>query len=920
MAILQRQGGVNGMSGAAERKSSERHQQGAGWHVLEPADVREQLKAESPLSDEEAGNRLVSYGPNALPEARAKGPWARLGRQLRNFLIYVLATAAVITASLGQWVDAGVIAAVVVIQTLVGFIQEGKAEQALSAIRHMLAPKARVLRSGGQHQLDAANLVPGDTVLLEPGDRVPADLRLEKSHNLKIDEAILTGESEAVDKSTGAVSADAPLGDQSGMAFSGTMVATGTGRGIVVRTGARTEIGRISGLLAQTTTLKTPLLEQMDRFARVLSIIVILTGIAIFFGGLVFSGLPFRELFMAVVGLTVAAIPEGLPAILTITLAIGVRQMARRKAVVRRMPVIETLGAVSVICSDKTGTLTRNEMMVTRAVLSGARLEVTGEGYGFEGAVNGEQGQQAKSPLLDELARAAALCNDAHVHQESGRVRINGDPMEAALSVFARKAGFDVHSSSADWPRKDEVPFDTQNRFMATLNHDHHGHSVIYLKGAPERILDMCSGEVTESGEVSGLNRGFWDQVITEMATEGLRILALARKPARPGLSELAIEELEQGAELLGLVGLLDPPRQEAIRAIADCHDAGIRVKMITGDHGVTAGAIARKLGLKNTDHVLTGRELDQLDDKQLRELVGEVDVFARTSPEHKLRLVTALQAQHGVVAMTGDGVNDAPALKRADVGIAMGVKGSEAAREASSVVLLDDNFASIAAAVREGRTVYTNLKKGIAFMLPINGGESISLITALLLGLTLPISALQILWVNMVSSVVLAMTLAFEPAKPDVMKKPPRLRDESLLQGFVVWRVAFVSLLFLTGIFAAWYWAMHHDSSETTARTLAVNTLVAMEVFYLFAVRYLDSPSITLRGVLGTPIVLLAVATVIALQLLFTYLPWFNGTFGTEALSLGMLAFAAGAGVVVLVVLEIETALRKRLLRAGPG
>ncbi|MDY6842302.1 MAG: HAD-IC family P-type ATPase, partial [Pseudomonadota bacterium] len=556
------------------------------------------------------------------------------------------------------------------------------------------------------------------------------------------------------------------------------------------------------------------------------------------------------------------------------------------------MPVIETLGAVSVICSDKTGTLTRNEMMVTRAVLSGPRLEVTGEGYDFDGAVNEKGGQLADSALLDELARAAALCNDAHVHHDSGRVKITGDPMEAALSVFARKAGFDVESSAADWPRKDEIPFDTENRFMATLNHDHHGHSLIYLKGAPERILDMCGSEVTESGEARELRRSFWEQVINEMASDGLRVLALARKPAERGISELAIEDLEQGAELLGLVGLLDPPRQDAIRSIADCHDAGIRVKMITGDHAITAGAIARKLGLGNTERVLTGKELDLLNGNQLRDLVGEVDVFARTSPEHKLRLVTALQALHGVVAMTGDGVNDAPALKRADVGIAMGVKGSEAAREASSVVLLDDNFASIAAAVREGRTVYTNLKKGIAFILPINGGESISLIVALLLGLTLPISALQILWVNMVSSVVLAMTLAFEPAESDVMKHPPRPRDESLLRGFVIWRVIFVSLLFLAGIFAAWYWAMYHYGDGSTARTLAANTLVAMEMFYLFAVRYLDSASMTLRGVLGTPVVLLAVVTVIALQLLFTYLPWFNHTFGTQPLSLEMLGF----------------------------
>ena len=887
------------------------------WHARSVEEVRGTLSVAGPLSPEDVAARLEQYGPNRLPEGARRGPLARLGRQLRNFLIYVLLTAVAITGALGHWVDAGVILAVVVIQTLVGFIQEGRAEQALSAIRHMLAPRARVLRAGGQHQLDAGELVPGDTVLLEPGDRVPADIRLEKTSNLKIDEAILTGESEAVEKSPEPVDASAALGDQSCLAFSGTMVTTGTGRGVVIRTGAATEIGRISGLLASTTSLKTPLLEQMDRFARGLSILVIIAGVAIFFGGLAFSGLPFRELFMAVVGLTVAAIPEGLPAILTITLAIGVRQMARRQAVVRRMPVIETLGAVSVICSDKTGTLTRNEMMVTTAVLANHRLEVSGVGYGLEGEITGESAGEA---LVSEMANAAALCNDSHLDYDADQPRVHGDPMEAALRVLAHKAGFDIASGVSGWSRQDEIPFDTEARYMATLNHDHHGHGRIFVKGAPERVLTMCGAQLDPQGQTATLDHGYWEQAVSDLASEGLRVLALARKPVGRGMTDLAVEDLQDGLELIGIVGLLDPPRQEAITAIRDCHDAGIRVKMITGDHARTAGAIARKLGLKNSERVLTGKELDAMDDDTLAREVGEVDVFARTSPENKLRLVSALQALHGVVAMTGDGVNDAPALKRADVGIAMGVKGSEAAREAASVVLLDDNFASIAAAVREGRAVYTNLKKGIAFMLPINGGESISLITALLLGLTLPISALQILWVNMVSSVVLAMTLAFEPPEPDVMKRPPRAREEKLLQGFVAWRVLFVSLLFLAGIFAAWFWGMHRHDNEVLASTLAVNTLVAMEMFYLFAVRYLDSRSITLAGVLGTPVVLLAVAAVVLLQLMFTYLPWFQATFGSAALSVEMLAFAVGAGVLVLVILEIETAIRRRLISSGPG
>ncbi|SHK28805.1 ATPase, P-type (transporting), HAD superfamily, subfamily IC [Marinobacter antarcticus] len=491
---------------------------GVRWHATDVAEVRSELSAAGPLTAQAVAERLTRFGHNRLPEARRRGPLARLGNQLKNFLIYVLITAAVITGLLGHWVDTTVILAVVVIQTLVGFIQEGKAEQALSAIRHMLAPKAVVIREGGPQKIDAAELVPGDTVILEPGDRVPADIRLERCHNLKIEEAVLTGESQPVDKTTNAEPADAVLGDQLNMAFSGTMVATGTGRGIVVRTGQDTEIGRISGLLQDTTTLKTPLLEQIDRFARYLSMIVIVAGIAIFVGGLALSGLPIRELFMAVVGLTVAAIPEGLPAILTITLAIGVRRMATRHAVVRRMPVIETLGAVSVICSDKTGTLTRNEMMVTAALVAGKRMDIDGEGYEPDGDIREGNDVVSGSPLLEEFARAAALCNDAHLERHEGTIRVAGDPMEGALKVFAQKAGFDPDTDGRQWPRADEVPFDAEYRFMATLNHDHHRHGVVYVKGAPERILEMCASMVTESGDTSSLDREAWASAVSELA------------------------------------------------------------------------------------------------------------------------------------------------------------------------------------------------------------------------------------------------------------------------------------------------------------------------------------------------------------------------------------------------------------------
>ncbi|MFC4259945.1 HAD-IC family P-type ATPase [Marinobacter lacisalsi] len=883
---------------------------GVPWHNLSPGDVRGRLDAGGPLDADAVRQRLQHYGPNQLPEAARRGPMARLGRQLKNFLIYVLLSAALITALLGHWMDTVVILAVVVVQTLVGFLQEGKAEQALAAIRHMLAPQAVVLRSDGRHTIAAAELVPGDTLLLEPGDRAPADVRLERVHGLQVDEAILTGESMAVDKAVASEPEGAALGDQRSMVFAGTMVTTGTAQGVVVRTGQATEIGRISGLLRYTDTLKTPLLEQIDRFARYLSILIIVAAVMIFLAGTWFSGMATDELFMAVVGLTVAAIPEGLPAILTITLAIGVRRMATRKAVVRRMPVIETLGAVSVICSDKTGTLTRNEMTVTALVAGGERFEVTGTGYSPDGAVSGPTGQKL-SPAVGELALAGTLCNDAHLKLQQDPVRVEGDPMEGALKVLALKVDNELAGVDGQWRRVDEVPFDADYRFMATLHHDHHGHAMVYLKGAPEQVLAMCSDAMTTDGSLQPLDAGPWQKKIDDMAAEGLRVLAFARLPVSSGTSSLAIEDVRQGLQFLGVAGFMDPPRPEAVKAIADCHDAGIRVKMITGDHARTAGAIASKLGLRETGRVLTGADLDQVDDRELVNLAATVDVFARTSPEHKLRLVKALQAGHGVVAMTGDGVNDAPALKRADVGIAMGLKGSEAAREAASMVLLDDNFASIAAAVREGRTVYDNLRKGLAFLLPINGGESVSLVVALLLGLTLPITALQILWVNMVSSVVLAMTLAFEPTEGDVMKRPPRARAESLLQGFVVWRVLVVSLLFLAGIFAAWGWGMGRTGELEYARTMAVNTLVAMEVFYLFAVRYLDTPSITLRGVVGTPIVIGALVAVVILQSLFTWVPLFNEAFGSAPMDLAGLAFSATAGVAVLILLELETRVR---------
>ncbi|WP_373187597.1 cation-translocating P-type ATPase [Halopseudomonas sp.] len=887
------------------------------WHSMSVDEVRASLDV-SPagLSDEQAKHRLDQHGANVLPAAKPRPIWSRLLAQFNNVLIYVLMTAVLVTALLGHWLDTAVIFAVVLVQGLVGFIQEGRAEKALAAIRHMLAPWATVLRDGERLHVDASGLVPGDVILLEPGDRVPADIRLEQVHGLTVDESMLTGESVPVEKGLAVQTADAPLGDRFCLAYSGTLVKAGTARGVVVATGRDSEIGRISGLLSEVEALQTPLTQQMNRFSRYLSAVIVLGGLLVFLLGWQFGDRELSELFMAVVALTVSAIPEGLPAILTITLAIGVQRMANRKAVVRRMPAIETLGAVSIICTDKTGTLTRNEMMVAALVLDEQVYPVSGEGYETRGRIgtDADDGGSGSPPpeLLADLAQAALLCNDARLDTSEEQVKVIGDPMEGALLVLAAKAGLDLHAYGAQWPRQDEVPFDAQLRYMATLNHDHHGHGRVLVKGAPEQVMALCQLARDSQGNSVPLDSDRWQRHVDELAGEGLRILALAAAPAPAGTSELNIDNLGHDLELIGLVGLLDPPRQEAMEAIAECHRAGIQVKMITGDHAVTARAIAERLGLRNAAEVASGKDLDALDDAGLLELAQRVDVFARTSPEHKLRLVQALQSAHGVVAMTGDGVNDSPALKRADVGIAMGQKGSAAAREASDIVLLDDNFATLAAAVSEGRTVYANLKKAISFLLPINGGEAASLIVALLLGLALPITALQILWVNLVSSVVLAMGLAFEPAEEDVMRKPPRPAGEGLLDAFLVWRIVLVSLLFLGGIFASFQWALHAGLGEAAARTLAVNTLVAMEVFYLFAVRYLDNPSLSLRGTLGTPAVWVVIGLIVLLQWLFTYLPFMQSLFGTAALGIAVLLIAPAAGVIVLLVLELEKRVRR--------
>lgn len=890
------------------------------WHATPSKEVMITLGAGSDgLTEDEARRRLERHGPNSLPPPKQRSTLRRFLVQFDNLLLQILLGAVAIMAVIGHYTDAGVILAVVLVNALMGFIQEGKAEEAIRAIQHMLSPMATVLRGGRRLTVLAETLVPGDIVLIESGDRVPADVRLIRVKNVQIQEAALTGESVPVAKQTEPAAAGATLGDRASMAFSGTLVTYGQGSGIVVGTGLETELGRISNMLAKVEPLETPLLRQMSRFAPSLTVAILVGAAAIFAFGVAVRGYHPADLFLAVVTLAVAAIPEGLPAILSIAMAIGVQRMAGRHAIIRRLPAIETFGSVSVICSDKTGTLTRNEMAVRRIVTGDDDLSVSGVGYAPRGGFSVEGREVLPEHRADvmEAIRAAAHCNDASLRQAEGAWVVDGDPLEGALLTLALKAGLDVDSLRKEVPRSDIIPFESEQRFMATLHHDHRGKGLVYVKGAPERLLEMCTHQRGRNGDQS-LDLAFWKERVDSMASEGQRVLAVAVKLVSANQTALRIEDVQGDLTFLGLFGMIDPPRDEAMAAVAECRAAGVRVKMITGDHAVTARAIAGQLGFDNTHEALTGPEIEALSDAELADRVATVDVFARASPEHKLRLVEALQARGHVVAMTGDGVNDAPALKRADIGIAMGIKGTEAAKEAAQVVLADDNFASIVNAVREGRTVYDNLKKAIVFLLPINGGESLSIVVAILLGATLPITPLQILWINMVSSLGLALALAFEPTEPDVMSRPPRRPDEPMLSRFLAWRIVFVSALFLIGIFGMFKWALAQGASVEKARTLAVNTLVVMEVFYLFSVRFLRTPSLTLQGVLGTRPVLISVGAVVVLQLLFTYAPFMERFFETRPVGIVEGIPVIAAGIALFVILEIEKFVRRRLDAAG--
>lgn len=882
-------------------------------HTLEASQVLEKLASNKEgLAGSEVPRRLEKYGPNFLPGAPPVPAWLRFLRQFHNLLIYVLIASAIISLLLQHLIDSAVIFAVVVINALIGFIQEGKAESALRNILSMTKTHCRVLRDGDVHEIDSAELVPGDIVSLQAGDKVPADLRLISVKDFQSDEALLTGESQAVTKHTDVLSADCVLAERKNMAYMGAMVTAGTARGVVVATARSTEIGAISDLVKNVELPLTPLQKQLNTFAKQLTITILAIAVLTMGFGILVYNYSFAEMFQGAIAIAVASIPEGLPAIVTITLAIGVQRMAHKHALVRRLPAVEVLGAVDVICSDKTGTLTANAMTARAICTADSSYTVTGEAYCPQGEFQTEKnGDPQQDEILALASRIALLCNDSAVREKEGDWIAIGDPTEAALQVMAMKYGLDTETGEQQWPRLDALPFETENRYMATLHPDDEFGKLIAIKGAPDRLLDHCSHQMTTQGP-KAVDTEYWHEQLTSLAKRGMRVLALACKSHNA--DSMSHDDVASDLTMLALVGIADPPRKEAIDSIRECHEAGIRVKMITGDNPMTAAAIGRELGLDTTE-VLTGRDIDTLEGDELADAVERVDIFARTSPANKLQLVRALQQRRHVVAMTGDGVNDAPALRRSDIGVAMGKKGTDAAKEASDFVLTDDNFTTIARAVAEGRTVYDNILKSINFILPTNLAQAGVIIMAIFLGYTLPITAVQILWVNMVTAITLALAFAFSHAEPGIMQRPPRPAGQGLITIALLRRLLLVGGCSVLIIFLLFdHYLSLHDLPY--ARTIAVNTLVWLEIFYLFNCRFLLHSIFHVRFLVGLLPFIIATLAVIGLQLVFTYLPFAQLVFDTVAISLVDWGVIILASSVILLIVEAEKAYARSQLK----
>jgi Ca2+-transporting ATPase len=868
----------------------------------------------------EVDHRRERFGPNLLKERKGRNPVLQFLLQFHQPLVYVLMASALITAIMKGYVEAAVIFGVVLINAVIGFIQESKALKAIHALSRSLTSSATVLRAGNRLRLPSEALVPGDMVLLQSGDKVPADLRLVQVRDLQIDESALTGEPVPAQKNTQVLARDTSLGDRNNMAYSSTLVTYGTGAGVVVSTGDQTEVGRISELIATAEVLETSLTKKIHRFSSLLLYAVLAMAAVAFAAGVLYGEKPV-EMFMASVALAIGAIPEGLPAAVTIIMAIGVARMAARRTIIRRLPAVETLGSTTVICSDKTGTLTQNQMTVQRIFAGGESFEVSGSGYAPAGEIRKEGvtiDDFQHGPLL-ECLRCGLLCNDSEITAADGLWKVQGDPTEGALLSAALKGSLSRDREQMHLPRVDTIPFESQHQYMATLHDRGEGlPRIAFLKGSLESLLDRCGSMIANGREVS-LDAEWIRREVEAMANTGLRVLAFARKEMPPATAALRHQDVERGLVFIGLQGMMDPPRPEASKAVEACQRAGIRVKMITGDHAATAASIARQIGIAGacepdgSPRVAIGRDLENLTDQELIEAAEDIPVFARVSPEQKLRLVEALQARGHVVAMTGDGVNDAPALRKANIGVAMALGGTEVAREAADMVLTDDNFASIEAAVEEGRGVFDNLQKFIVWTLPTNGGEGLVILIAVLLGISLPILPVQILWINMMTAICLGVTLSFEPKERGIMDRPPNKAGAPILDSLLIQRILLVSALLCAGAFAIFEWLLSQGSTVAEARTGAVAMIVFGELFYLFNCRSL-SRSFLSTGLFSNPYLWLGSGLMVALQVAFTHVPLMNRLFGSQPLDGPAWLLVLAFSLLVSLVVGIEKFLRGKL------
>jgi magnesium-transporting ATPase (P-type) len=881
------------------------------WYQLDAKEVLKRLQtSEEGLSEAQAKKHLETYGPNKLPEGAGISRLKIILHQFTSPLIYILIVAAIVTTFLGDYIDSGVIVAVLILNAIIGYLQEYKAETSVRALKRMIVPRARVVRKGKEREIPSEALVPGDIVLLVSGDKVAADLRLFKTTELRIEEAALTGESVPVEKKPHPIEEEnLTPGDQKNMAFMGTIVVNGRGRGIVVETGIRTILGQIAQEVGEVSVTQTPLQQKIMKFSHLIGLLVLGSAVAISILG-VFLGDSLAEIFKIAVAASVAAIPEGLPIVVTITMAIGISRMAKRNAIIRKLPAVETLGSTTVICSDKTGTLTKNEMTVKVIYDTQHTYEVTGGGYDPKGEILHDWESCDEPPLkgLCGILRIGMLCNESNLYEANGEFRVEGDPTEGALIVSAMKAGLQPEEEKKLYPQLSIIPFESERGFMATL-HEHEGKKFVFAKGAPEKILEMCS----LSPEGSQVEKEKALKTAELFAKDGMRVLAMAYKEVTGDLAELTHDNLGVDFILAGMQGMIDPPRPEAVEAVKGCRQAGIRVAMITGDHAVTASAIGRMFGItRGGSKALTGRELETMSNEDLFTKVQEVSVFARVSPQHKLRIVQQVMKHGEVVAVTGDGVNDAPALKAAHIGVAMGKSGTDVAREASDMVITDDNFASIFNAVEEGRVVFDNIRKATLFLIPTGLAAIVSILVAMALDVPIPYVAAQLLWINLVTNGLQDVALAFEPGEKDVIKRKPRSLKEGIMSRLMYERSVLVGLIISAGVIFNFVSALEDGASVERARTIAVTTMVLFQFFQAWNSRS-ELRSVFAISPLSNPFLFYSMVAAFLAQIAVVYIPALQWVFRTEPLTGAEWIQIGLVALTVVLAVEIDKLMRRR-------